>query len=299
MSKKPFIVACIPALNEESTIAKVVVRSLRYVSKVIVVDDGSTDMTGEIAENLGAEVIRHERNMGYGAALASLFRRACEIDLDAMVILDADGQHDPEDIPSLVEPVLNGEIDICIGSRFLAGSDENVPTERRMGIEAITRLAEVASYRGITDAQSGFRAYSRKALSFIMPTEQGMGASTEILIKAKEAGLKVKEIPIKIDYDVEQPSTLNPVSHGLDVALSTLKHLSIRRPLFFYGVPGFSALVIAAVFWVWTLQTFAATREVITNVALIAIGATIVGLMLLTTAILLWVLVSLMRETAS
>ena len=296
MDKKPFTIACIPAFKEEASIAKVIVKALRHVDKVIVCDDGSPDMTAEIAERLGAEVIRHERNMGYGAALASLFKRAREMDVDVMVTLDGDGQHDPDDIPRLVDPVLNGEADMVIGSRFLSEALREIPKNRRKGIEFITRLTKRHSYRDMTDAQSGFRAYSRKAIQLITPTEYGMGASTEILLKAKEKGLKIKEIPIKINYDVEKPSTHNPLYHGLDVVLSTVKHLSMRHPLLFYGVPGLIALLVAMAFWIWTFQIFAATRQVVTNIALAAIGATLFGLMLLTTAVILWVLVSVIRE---
>lgn len=296
MDKKHTIIAAVPALNAEKTIAKIVIKSMRHVDRVIVCDDGSRDMTGEIAERLGAEVIRHEWNMGYGAALASLFRRAREIGPDAMVTLDADMQHNPENIPRLVKPILDGEADIVIGSRFLGEGDKEMPKGRMFGIKAITKLANAASYKELTDAQSGFRAYSRKAIELITPTEQGMGTSTEILLKAKEKGLKIMEVPIKINYDVEKPSTHNPLYHGLDVVLSTVKHMSMRHPLLFYGVPGLIALLTAIAFWVWTFQIFAATRQVVTNIALVAIGATIVGLMLLTTAVILWVLVSVLRE---
>ena len=296
MDRKPIIIAAIPAVDEEKTIAKVVIKSMRHVDRVIVCDDGSMDMTGDIAEALGAEVIRHERNMGYGSALASLFRRAREIGADVMVTLDADMQHNPDDIPRLVKPVLDGEADIVIGSRLLEKRGNEIPKWREFGIKAITRLANTASYKELTDAQSGFRAYSRKAIEMITPTELGMGSSTEILLKAKEKGLRIKEIPIKVNYDVEKPSTHNPLYHGIDVILSTVKHMSIRHPLLFYGIPGAIALLTAIAFWVWTLQIFAATRQVVTNIALVAIGATIVGLMLLTTAVILWVIVSLIRE---
>jgi glycosyltransferase involved in cell wall biosynthesis len=292
---KGLVVACIPAYNEERTIARVVVEAQRYVDKVIVCDDGSTDLTGEIARRLGAEVIRHERNMGYGTALYSLFKAARELDASAMVVLDADLQHNPSDIPRLLSPVVKGEADIVIGSRFLE-KEGGVPKYRGLGIRLITNFAKGVSYGEITDAQSGFRAYSRRAINSITPSEQGMGASTEILLKAKEIGLKMVEVPIRISYDVEKPSTHNPLLHGLDVILSTVKHLSIRRPLVFYGVPGFAALVVALFFWVWTLQIFASTRQIVTNIALIALGATLVGLMLLTTAVILWVLISVVRE---
>ena len=292
---KPYIIAAIPAYNEERTIARVVIEAQKYVDKVIVCDDGSTDLTGEIAKRLGAEVIRHEKNIGYGGALSSLFKRAREINPDAMIVLDADLQHDPNDIPNLVSYILNGEADIVIGSRFLE-KEATVPKYRKVGIKIITTLTKSSSYKEISDAQSGFRAYNRKAIHSIMPTEQGMGASTEILLKAKERGLKVIEVPVKINYNVEKPSTQNPIYHGLDVILSTVKHMSIRRPLLFYGVPGIISMLISLFFWVWTLQTFATTRQVITNIALMAVATTIAGLMLLTTAIILWVLVSIVRE---
>jgi len=291
---KPTIIACIPAYNEEKTIARVIVEAQRYVDKVIVCDDGSKDLTGEIAERLGATVIRHEKNVGYGGALSSLFKKAREIDPDVMVVLDADLQHNPNDIPKIVSPVLNGEADIAIGSRFLE-KEAAVPKYREVGIKIITKLTKSASYKGVSDAQSGFRAYNRKAIHSIMPSEQGMGASTEILLKAKENGLKVVEVPIKINYNVEKPSTQNPIYHGLDVILSIVKYMSIRRPLLFYGVPGMISMLISLFFWVWTLQTFAATRQIITNVTLIAVATMIVGLMLLTTAIILWVLISVVR----
>ncbi|MGY0287359.1 MAG: glycosyltransferase family 2 protein [Candidatus Methanodesulfokora washburnensis] len=295
MSRKPFIIACIPAFNEEKTIARVIIEALKYVDRVIVCDDGSTDLTGEIAKRLGAEVVRHEKNVGYGGALSSLFKKAREINPDVMVVLDADLQHDPNDIPKIIAPVLSGKADIAIGSRFL-GKKARIPKYREMGIKIITKLTRLASYKGISDAQSGFRAYSRKAIYSIIPSEQGMGASTEILLKAKEGGLKVTEVPIKISYDVEKPSTQNPIYHGLDVILSIVKQMSIKRPLLFYGVPGTISMLISLFFWVWTLQTFAATRQIITNVTLIAVASMIVGLMLLTTAIILWVLISVVRE---
>ena len=295
-SGKPMVVACIPAYNEEGTIARVVIEAQRYVDRVIVCDDGSSDMTGVIAERLGAEVIRHERNMGYGAAIISLFDRVREMGVDVMVTLDADMQHDPRDIPRLVKPILDGEADLVVGSRFLGEEEKAVPRGRRFGIRVITKLAKSVSYGSLTDAQSGFRAYGRRAIERIVPTESGMGVSAEILLKANERGLRVKEVPIRVSYDVKKPSTHNPLYHGLDVVLSIVKHMSIRHPLIFYGVPGFLALLVAIGFWIWTIQIFASTRQVVTNIALVAIGATIVGLMLLTTAVILWVLISVIRE---
>jgi hypothetical protein len=122
-----------------------------------------------------------------------------------------------------------------------------------------------------------------------------MGVSTEILLKAGEKGLRVAEVPVRISYG-KGSSVHNPVVHGLDVILSTVKHLSMRRPLAFYGVPGFVALCLATVFWTIALSEFAVARTFSTNVVLIALSGTIVGLMLMTTAVIFWVLISVVRE---
>jgi glycosyltransferase involved in cell wall biosynthesis len=292
--ERPFIVACIPAYNEELTIAKVVLRARRHVDRVIVCDDGSGDMTAEIAEACGAEVIRHERNMGYGAAIGSLFRRAREVGADIMVTLDADGQHDPDYIPRLIEPLIRGEADIVIGSRFLA-DEASIPAYRRIGIRIINWVTGRGSGR-ISDTQSGLRAYSRRAIEAISPTETGMGVSTEILLRAEEMGLRVKEVPVKIFYDVKRPSKMNPIIHGVDVVFSTIKHLSIRHPLLFYGLPGVIFFLIALASGLMLIHLFNLTRYFSLPLAMITLGCGILGAILCSTALMLWILVSLMRE---
>ena len=108
---KLFVVVGIPAFNEEKTIARVVLQAQKNADKVVVCDDGSTDLTSEIAERLEAEVVRHEQNLGYGAAVQSLFRRARELGADVLVTVDADGQHNPDEIPSVVKLLLDGDAD--------------------------------------------------------------------------------------------------------------------------------------------------------------------------------------------
>lgn len=292
--KGPMVAACIPAFNEEASIGVVVVQAKKYVDKVIVCDDGSVDLTGAIAEGLGALVIKHELNMGYGASLRSLFKEALALEADYVVTLDSDGQHDPTEIPRLLERLWAGDVDIVIGSRFLDGRNSEAPVWRNAGINVITGLVANGGVN-VTDSQSGFRAYNRHALESLTLTEEGMGLSTEILLKAARKGLKVAEVPIHVKYN-DDSSTQNLVTHGLDVLLTTLKHLLIHRPLMFYGIPGAAALFFALIFWIWTLQIFAATREISTNIAIIALGATTVGVMLMTTSIILWVLVSVVQE---
>ena len=163
---------------------------LREVDRVIVCDDGSVDLTGDIAEAMGAVVVRHERNMGYGAALRSLFRAAVEMDADVAVTIDSDDQHDPAELTRLVDMLRMNELDIVIGSRFLEG-ESGVPGWRRAGIGVINALT--VNGGGVTDSQSGFRAYGRRALEMLNITEDGMGASTEILLRAGEAGRRIGE----------------------------------------------------------------------------------------------------------
>ena len=293
---KPLVVACIPAFNEERSIGSVIVRTLKHVDLIIICDDGSIDLTGEIAENMGAIVVRHERNLGYGAAIASLFKEARRIGSDVLVTLDADGQHNPDEISSLVEPILAGKADIVIGSRFLRKMDSDlIPGYRKIGLKIITGLASGVSNSTITDTQSGFRSYSKKAIEKLALTEMGMGVSTEILLKVADNALKIAEVPVRITYD-ENSSKHNPLFHDLDVVLSTIKHLSMRRTLLFYGVPGFVSMCFAAVLWAMTLRTFTATSTISTNITLVALSATIVGLILMTTAIILWVLIGVIRE---
>ena len=219
--RQPVVVACIPAYNEEDTIGAVVSRALKHVDMVIVCDDGSTDLTSEVAREAGALVIRHEKNMGYGAALRTLFERTRAINPDVMVILDGDGQHDPDDIPSLIKPILLGEADIVVGSRFLGKTD--MPAYRGIGIKLISLVVRLTAYPNIRDAQSGFRAYSRRAIRAIRITERGMGASTEILLKAAYHGLKLKEVPIEVSYTGIVPR-MSPWRHGISVLLVTVKH---------------------------------------------------------------------------
>jgi len=291
INNKPFIIACIPAYNEEKTIAKVIIKTQKYVDKVIVCDDGSKDMTSEIAERLGAIVIKHERNMGKGEALRNLFKKAMELNADIVITLDGDGQHDPDEIPSLINTLKEEKADIIIGSRFLL-NEKNVPGYRAIG----NKILNIITGGKITDTQSGFRAYNGKILDMIIPAEAGMGVDSEILIKAIENNLKIVEIPITVTYKVPKSSKKMPLYHALDVIASTIKFASIRHPLMCYGIPGAILLLVGLSFGVWTIQIYVQQKQLITNIALIAMAATILGLVLATTAIILFTIITLLRE---
>ena len=285
----------IPAYNEEKNIALIITKLKKITDSIIVCDDGSSDLTGEIARELGAIVISHPKNMGYGAAIRSLFLKAKELDLDGLITMDADGQHRIEDVNSVFEPINDEVADIVIGSRFLDKKSEEMPNYRKVGIKIITKVTNLSIKEKLTDSQSGFRAYSKKALQKVIPSDVGMGVSTEILIKASNLELKVTEVPIKVHYDVDT-STHNPVSHGTSVILSTIKFTSIHNPLKFYGIPGIIFLIIGLGFIAWTIQIYVTSQQIITNVSLIGIGCIVLGAVLLMTAVILFSIVTVVSE---
>ena len=285
----------IPAYNEEKNIALIITKLKKITDSIIVCDDGSSDLTGEIARELGAIVISHPKNMGYGAAIRSLFLKATELDLDGLITMDADGQHRIEDVNSVFKPINDEVADIVIGSRFLDKKSEEMPNYRKVGIKIITKVTNLSIKEKLTDSQSGFRAYSKKALQKVIPSDVGMGVSTEILIKASNLELKVAEVPIKVHYDVDT-STHNPVSHGTSVILSTIKFTSIHNPLKFYGIPGIIFLIIGLGFIAWTIQIYVTSQQIITNVSLIGIGCIVLGAVLLMTAVILFSIVTVVSE---
>ncbi len=289
------IIVGIPAFNEEKNIARILSKIKEITDTVIVCDDGSTDSTSKIANNHGALVINHEKNLGYGAAIRSIFLKAKEMSGDVLVTFDADGQHRIEDISKVARPIQDQKADIVIGSRFLSEDISEVPEYRKFGIKIITKITNASIKENLTDSQSGFRAYSKKVLSDITPIENGMGVSTEILIKASTKDMKIAEVPIKVLYQ-GKTSTHNPVSHGTSVVLSTVKFTSIEHPLKFYGIPGIIISSIGLFFIIWTLQEFSETGSFPPILALISIGSFLAGLVLLIAAILLHSLISVIRE---
>jgi len=285
----------IPAYNEEKNIASIIVKLKKIAQKIIVCNDGSTDLTGEIAQKLGAVVINHPKNLGYGSGIRSIFQKAKEIDSDILVTFDADGQHQVEDIKKVIEPILKNKADIVIGSRFLENKNVSAPEYRKIGIKLITKVTNSTLKEKITDSQSGFRAYNKDVLSKLDPGDVGMGISTEILIKASSRGFKIAEVPINILYE-GNTSSHNPVSHGTSVLLSTIKYISIEHPLKFYGIPSLIFFAIGLTFTFLSVQYYAEIGRLNTNLTLVAAGTILIGIILIITTILLYSLVSVVRE---
>lgn len=214
------IIAVIPCLNEAAFISDIVGKALKHVDRVLVVDDGSSDHTSEVARQAGAEVIRHEKRRGAGAATRSGFLAALKEGADIVVTLDGDGQHDADEIPAVIAPLLKGEADLAVGSRFVK-RDTNMPPYRNLGIDVITWLYNVGWKDKISDSQSCFRSYSRRLLEEVSITRDDFGFSVEVLIKARKKGLKIVEVPASCYYHAES-STLDPITHGLGVACSVI-----------------------------------------------------------------------------
>jgi len=288
------IIVGMAAYNEEKNVASLIAKLQKFPYSIIVCNDGSSDMTGEIAERMGVIVINHKRNLGFGAALRSIFGKANELNADVLVTLDADGQHNPQEIKDMLEPIKDGNADLVIGSRF-SGKTSEIPKYRILGIKAINKLTTSTSENKLIDPLSGFRAYTKKILKEILPTDSGMGGSTEVLIKANQKKFRIIEVPIIVSYEGET-STHNPINQSFSLIFSTMKFISIERPLTFYGIPGIALLIVGLFFVVWTIQEFTITREVLLELSVIAIGATLMGIILLVTAILLYTLVTVVRE---
>ncbi len=228
----PQIIAVIPAYNEERFIGSMVIKTLKYVDTVIVVDDGSKDETAEIAEITGALVVRHEQNLGKGAALNSGFKRAREMNPSVIVTLDGDGQHIPEEIPLVLEPILNGKADIVVGSRYLENHSE-VPAARIWGHRVFNILTNSLTQVHVTDSQSGFRAFSARALAALYFSTKGFAVESEMQFLAREFSLKLVEAPVTILYR-DAPKRL-AVSQGVTVLHGLLQLIGQYRPLIFFG----------------------------------------------------------------
>jgi glycosyltransferase involved in cell wall biosynthesis len=280
------IIAALPAFNEETYLAKIIPLIKSYVDLVIVVDDGSTDATSTISQQLGAYVIKHPENRGYGAALQTIFSAARELDADALVIMDADGQHDPKDVEKVLEPLLNGA-DVVIGSRFLEKSKNNIPKYRQFGMKVLDTATSAAGVENGIDTQSGFRAYGKKAIKAINISGTGMSAGSEILIQIKDKNLSIVEVPIHVRYDIDDTSTQNPLTHGFLVLYNIIGMISYQRPLPIFGIPGIALVIIGFVVGSWAITEYYATSYFPFVLAMIAGVFVMMGLLLIIAALIL------------
>lgn len=282
-----FKIACVPAYNQEKEISPLVKEIFNYVDKVIVCDDGSSDKTGAKAREAGAFVISHKKNMGKGAAMRTLFEYAKNTDFDILVTIDGDGQFLPSEIPILAKPVEEEKYDVVIGNRFNGVSE--MPSYRKFGNTILDKMTKAASELPFKDTQSGFRAYSRKAISEIKFLSNGFAADSEILVSASKKGLNITEKNVTVRYNTGgKTSTKDPIRHSAGIITSLVELIAIKHPLAYLGFPGLILMVVGLIYSGVVITIFNETRYFSIPSTLISLGAFVVGILMMLTAILLF-----------
>ena len=280
------IIACIPAYNEGKIINEIVKKTLHYVDEVVVCDDGSTDNTSSESKSDGAKLIRHDKNKGKGAATQSLFEYARKSNADVIVTIDGDGQFLPEEIPKLVQQITEDKSDVVIGYR---SETNEMPSYRKIGNKVLDKITNLASELPFRDTQSGFRAYSKKAIESIRFQTNGFGADSEILVDASKKDLRISEEKVSVIYDTgKKTSTKNPVSHSGEVITSLIELIAIRHPLKYLGIPGLILIIIGLGFGIWSISYFNEARFFPIPLLVAALGSTIIGAMLLLMSVVLY-----------
>ena len=253
-ANKPRVLVIIPAYNEAANISRVIQSIYEHAPDVdiLVINDGSRDGTAYLAEAAQAQVVSHPFNMGYGAACQTGFKYAYRKGYDYVIQMDGDGQHDPLEIPTLLDNVMNNGHDISIGFRY--GSRTEMPRWRRVGKRVLDYTTSMGTGGFVTDSQCGFRAFNKKAVETITPKLKGdaFSVESEQLIKAHEAGLNIVNTNVTCKYKDLKTSTKNPASHGLSVLGYVIWVIAERRPLLFISLPGFVSVIIGVVLWLFT-----------------------------------------------
>lgn len=294
------VLALIPCFNEEATIASLVLKAKRYVNTVLVIDDGSTDETSFIAQEAGAKVLNHNKNKGKAAAIKTGFLYALEHGYEYVITLDGDGQHHPEEIPLLLNKMINGNVDIAIGIRY--GSSTEMPWWRKIGKRVLDYATSFGNGGFLTDSQSGFRAFNTKALQKITPRLRGneFSIESEQLIRAYDYGLSVGNARISCRYNgLGSTSTKRSASHGFSVLSYVIWLVAEKRPLLFIGVPGFVFVILGLATGIYTLQLYNQTQVFIIPYAIIVSIFIMLGSLAMFMGLVLNVLPSIIKRSRS
>jgi len=286
------VMVCIPTYNAESTISEAVKRCKEFADLVLVINDASTDNSESIAREAGAEVLTHKINLGYGGAIKSGLTEALKRKAKVTITFDADLQHDPQDLPKIIDPILSDSTDIVIGSRFLEKSDDVKPY-RKFGIKFITKIVNSFSGSNIQDAESGLRSYSLDALKKIVPglETEGMGMSAEILLKAAVHKLKIIEVPRKEMYPENvQTSSQNSLRHGMTVLMTIFKLIIETKPLAAFGIPSLIFFLISGISSFFVIEFYNEMSRLPVGLTLFAITTLSVGFFFIMAGIILYVL---------
>lgn len=290
--------ALIPCFNEEATIASLVLKTKKYVDTVLVIDDGSKDDTVDLAKEVGATVIVHEKNKGKAAAIKTGFLYALDHGYDYVITLDGDGQHDPREIPLLLDKMIKGKVDISIGIRY--GETTEMPWWRKIGKRVLDYATSFGNGGFVTDSQSGFRGFNTKALEKITPRLSGdeFSIESEQLIRAHDYGLSVGNARISCRYNgLQSTSTKGSASHGISVLSYVIWLVAEKRPLLFIGLPGFFSVLLGLIIGIYTLQLYNQTHVFIIPYAIVVSIFIMLGALAMFMGLVLNVLPSIIKRS--
>jgi len=280
-------IACIPVFNEEKIIEDVIKKTSKFVDQIIVCDDGSSDNTSKIARDAGAYVITHEKNLGKGAAMKTLFSYVKKTDAEIIVTIDGDGQFLPEEIPKMIKPIILENADIVNGYRFDDASE--MPKYRKIGNKMLDKVTNLAAELPFRDTQSGFRAYSKKAIDCIEFKSNGFGVDSEILVNASTKDLKIVEERITVIYNTgNKTSTKSPIPHATEVILTLIEIIALKYPLRWLGIPGIILMIIGIILTVHVMSIFNDVRYFSIPFTIGALGSITLGVMLLLMSVVLF-----------
>jgi len=286
------ITAIIPAFDEEATIGSMIIKTRQYVHRIIVVDDGSSDATADIAKSLGVIVHRFPTNKGKSCALHKGFELAGD-QCQYVVTLDGDAQHNPDDIPKLLDPLLHDKADMVIGSRFLdSNGEQDIPVYRQVGQKILNAATNISANTTITDSQSGFRAINMDKLRKVKVRSNDYNIESDMIHAFARCGCRIMEVPISVRYDVPFKHKKSPFAHGFDVLLNVLNKIVYHKPLLFFGVLSVGAGVGFLISITFVLNAYWTTGSILLGRFLISMVLLLLAFMAFNTGVMMNYLLS-------